>query len=124
MYTKDTAILKPVRRRKTLKVVSRFRLCLFITIILLIIITIFSFFLLKGKAQDMPDYFVSWNVNKGDTLWTIAKVYLPKGRDIRDYIMEIQEWNEMDTPNIIEGQQLSIPVYDSSSRIKTAAVYD
>ena len=74
-------------------------------------------FLPGSRAQVIPDHYLSWNVKKGDTLWTIAKNYLPSGRDIRDYIIEIRKWNGLDSYNIIEGQLLQIPIYDESSRI-------
>jgi len=122
MYTNCTSKTGPVHKRRTLKVVSRVRLCIFITIILTLIISMFSFLLVKGKAQNIPDYYISWNVSRGDTLWKIAKESLPEGRDIRDYIAEIREYNSLDTSNIIEGQLLQIPIYDKEHQNVTKIV--
>ncbi|HHU78856.1 MAG: LysM peptidoglycan-binding domain-containing protein [Caldicoprobacterales bacterium] len=101
----------------TVRIKSKFRFALFTTVLLTIVISILSVFLPGSRAQVIPDHYLSWNVKKGDTLWTIAKNYLPSGRDIRDYIIEIRKWNGLDSYNIIEGQLLQIPIYDESSRI-------
>ena len=87
---------------------------MFIVVTLTFLTCAFSFFLLKGNAQVMPEYYLSLSVSKGDTLWSIARDSLPKGRDIRDYIIEIREWNKLETAYIIEGQILEIPIYGTS----------
>lgn len=45
----------------------------------------------------------------GDTLWTLASEYLPKGRDIRDYVEEIIIINRLASPVIYPGQVLRLP---------------
>lgn len=49
-------------------------------------------------------------VDRGDSLWTIAKQYLPAHMDIRDYIYEIKAMNQLDSAMIMEGQLLQIPI--------------
>ncbi len=96
----------------SIRIKSKLRLTIAIMIVMLLIISIFSFFLLKGKAHEKPSYYLYWSVSQGDTLWTIAKCSLPEGRDIRDYIIEIRQWNELSSSNILEGQTLEIPIYE------------
>ena len=48
-------------------------------------------------------------VIKGDTLWDIAKVYLPEKMDIRDFVHEIKAANNLESPFIMEGDVLHIP---------------
>jgi len=112
METKVISMSKSVVKRRTWQIKSKFRLSLFITLVLILLISLVSSFLLKGNAMETPNHYLSWNVTEGDTLWSIAKDSLPRGRDIRDYIWEIKEQNQLQTSNIIVGQQLQIPIYD------------
>lgn len=114
MNTKAITSDRKAHQHRRIVIKSRFRLTLFIVVLLTLITCAFSFFLLKGNAKVMPEYYLTWSVSKGDTLWDIASCSLPKGRDIRDYILEIREYNELDTPNIIEGQLLEVPIYGNS----------
>lgn len=114
METKVISMNKPGIKRTTWYVKSRFRLSLFITLSLIILLSLVSAFLMKGNAMEAPDHYLLWDVTTGDTLWTIARHSLPKERDIRDYISEIKETNQLQTANIIVGQQLQIPVYQDN----------
>ncbi|NLC43277.1 MAG: LysM peptidoglycan-binding domain-containing protein [Clostridiales bacterium] len=109
-----------VRRSITIK--SRLRLTIFIVVVLTFLFATLSIFLLKGNAQAIPEYYLSWSVSEGDTLWGIARESLPKGRDIRDYINEIHEWNMLETANIIEGQILEVPIYENSHPNEASAL--
>lgn len=100
----------------TIRIKSKFRLTVSILILLLLITSILSFFLLKGKAQVTPSNYLNWSVSRGDTLWKIAKSSLPKGRDIRCYIIEIREWNHLNSSSIKEGQTLQIPIYEKQNK--------
>lgn len=120
MDTNVVSLDKPMARRRVWQVRSRLRLSLFITLILILIISLLSSFMLKGKAMEAPDHYLSWDVTEGDTLWSIAGTSLPHRRDIRDYITEIKELNGLQTSNIIAGQQLQIPVYLESSEPDSA----
>mgnify|MGYP000903197256 CR=1 FL=1 len=49
-------------------------------------------------------------IEKGDTLWSVAKVYYPKYEgDIRQLIYEIKKINDMETSAIYDGQILYLP---------------
>ncbi len=57
-----------------------------------------------------PARFKVYFVAEGDTLWAIAKQTLPDNTDIRDYISEIRQTNDMTGANIKAGQKLMIPI--------------
>lgn len=113
MKVKVLSISKPNKRNSTWHIKSIFRFSIFITLALIILISLLSAFLMKGKAAEAPDHYFSWQVKAGDTLWSIAKKSLPEGRDIRDYISEIKEVNQLQTANIMVGHQLQIPIYQT-----------
>ncbi|MDR0591087.1 MAG: LysM peptidoglycan-binding domain-containing protein [Candidatus Nomurabacteria bacterium] len=64
--------------------------------------------------ENHPDY--SSNevmVQKGDTLWVIAKDAVGEDRmDVRDEVMAIEDINGLDDPIIQPGQVLEVPTYD------------
>jgi len=49
-------------------------------------------------------------VYSGDTLWSIAKQYAPKGTDVRMYISQIEKLNGLKTVQLQEGQTLRLPI--------------
>lgn len=114
MQSKVISIDRQTAKRSTYLIKSKFRLCLFITLLLLIFISLFSPLWLKGNAMEEPVDIVSIDVKSGDTLWAIAKDSLPRHRDIRDYIIEIKEINQLNNANILIDQQLLIPVYQTN----------
>lgn len=48
-------------------------------------------------------------VMDGDTLWGIAEKNMDDDTDIRDYIYQIQELNEMNGANLIPGETIIVP---------------
>jgi len=106
-YNKDTA------PKRSYSIRSRFRFCVFLTLLFMTLLSVLTAFSWKGSAMNDISV-IEVQVGDGDTLWNIAGKTLPKRRDIRDYIMEIKEFNELDDANINTGQSLLIPVYDHS----------
>ena len=47
---------------------------------------------------------------QGDTLWSISSQYAGEDEDIRDYIDEIKEINNLNKSSIKEGQQIKVRV--------------
>jgi hypothetical protein len=97
--------------RKSYRIRSRFRFCMFITVLLLFLLSLLTPLLLKGNAMGEPQLKIV-RVEEGDTLWAIARRTLPRGRDIRDYIIEIKDINSLKDANIFSGTDLRIPIYD------------
>jgi LysM repeat protein len=48
-------------------------------------------------------------VDSGQSLWSIAKQYVPTSMDIRDYVDEMIELNQLHTNVLFVGQRLIIP---------------
>lgn len=68
--------------------------------ILVGIIIFCGFILFLEFSRDSMDC-IEWKqkthiVQKGETLWDIAKKYCPKGVDIREWIYEIERINDID----------------------------
>lgn len=63
----------------------------------------------SARSQEVIRYEV-YVVKSGDTLWSIAKKYATKNIDIRRYIYDIMRENGMETPALMPGQVLHIPV--------------
>lgn len=101
-------------KQKKYKVKSKLRLGMFIGLLLIIAMTLLIQLSIHFR-HDSPATMATINVTEGDTLWSIARSSLPEGRDIRDFIHELREVNQLTGANIITGQQLMIPVYDIQS---------
>lgn len=77
-------------------------------------IIISCFFSLKNKKEELKKaeiYYEVIPIVKGDTIWSIASEYKIKDRNIKDYVSEIMEFNNMHSPYIKAGQQIIIPVW-------------
>ncbi len=97
-------------RQQSYRIRSKMRLCIFITLVLLLLLSILTPFWLQSSAME-PVSLRPIQVRQGDTLWSIAKQTLPKGKDIRAYISEIKDVNNLYNANIVPGQELKIPLY-------------
>lgn len=49
-------------------------------------------------------------VDRGDTLWGIASEYAPEGVAVRSMMTEIEQINRLDSPMLMLGQRLHVPV--------------
>ena len=95
---------------------------------IMMVVFVFAFVLVLGNAvffrsdvsanNDSVIRYQTVEIQKGDTLWSIAKEYYeePCG-DIRDYIDQIKECNNLDSSDrITEGCYLCVPVYTEHVR--------
>lgn len=64
----------------------------------------------KGKRE-----IVGYTYDSGSTLWEMAERHCPNDMDIRDFISEIKNANEMESPIVYEGYLYKIPVYETES---------
>lgn len=69
--------------------------------------------LIQDKVIYSQNYINTRTVvaSAGDSLWNIASKYKNQNEDIREFINEIQELNFLNTSEIIEGQEIKIPIY-------------
>lgn len=95
---------------KIYRIKSPVKLCIFLTVIMLLLFTLIASLWFKSKAME-PVVLMELEIATGDTLWSIAKRYLPPDRDIRDYILEIKAINNLEEANLIAGQYITIPLY-------------
>ena len=87
----------------------------YVLAVLFISVTIFITLSCNVKANDDTvyyKYFISYTVEKGDTLWSIAQEYRCN-ESVSDYIDEVQSINHFYSSQITEGQFLIIPYYDT-----------
>lgn len=112
-YVPKGGFMMTKQRKKVYRVhiQSKIRFYLFLTTLIILLTFIISPLLYKGLAMNPPSL-KSVYVEKGDTLWGIAKKTLPKRVDIRDYIQEIKKVNYLKSANIKVGQELIVPIYD------------
>jgi hypothetical protein len=92
------------------EIYSRTRFTLFLTFIMICSILILSPVWTRSSAMEITSCQTIY-VEAGDTLWDIAKISVPERTDIRDYILDIMEVNELDDVTIHPGQTLQIPIY-------------
>lgn len=86
-----------------MRIINKKRFVISITILIALIITLFSN-CLAGKKVETEDLVVS----TGDTLWSIACEYKKDGQDVREYIYELRKLNNLENCTIYPGQVLKI----------------
>ncbi len=79
-------------------------------IILLFIFTFTSNAINKNKAAMNNVILKEIQIESGDTLWDIAKENISNEEDIRNYIYEIIEINNLKNVNIHAGETIVVPI--------------
>lgn len=64
---------------------------------------------LAQNAQTDVKYQLIY-IESGDTLWSIASKYVPDNEEIRKFIYEIRQLNDIEPSKLQPGQVLKIPV--------------
>ncbi len=74
------------------------------------LLNIILFLLLENTTAytDKEKEIISYTVSQGETLWSIAKQYKDDKTDIRQYIYEIKQLNNMNTATIQAGQIIKL----------------
>lgn len=96
------------RKSLPLKLASAFAMILMSVILGLLVPT-------KAQAEDSQiyyKYFTSYMVQKGDTLWSIARQNAHE-ESYKEYINEVKDINHMYTDTIKAGQYIVIPYYST-----------
>jgi len=84
----------------------RWRYPLFVLILALIFIALFSFF----AHSEEPTTIATVTVRSGDTLWSLAREHGDPNSDPRNTVYVIRQINDLDSPQIYPGQKLQVPV--------------
>lgn len=88
-----------------MRIVNKYKFIRSTAILLFLILAIFNISIAKDNKETS---YIDYTVCKGDTLWTIAGEYKADNKDIRQYIYELKQLNNMTNSNIYEGQELKI----------------
>ena len=71
----------------------------------------------EHKQETLYKYYTSYEIQAGDTLWTIADTYSKEsGIDRRAYMKELKELNHLDSDDITSGQYLTVAYYSSAPK--------
>lgn len=94
------------------KIVSPVRFFLFVaTITILLIFGMVSFWGNGTTEAASMNTYVQVEVSADDTLWSIASAYADDSKDVRSFINEIREINDIDADeSIYVGELLFIPL--------------
>lgn len=86
-----------------MKIVNKKRFISVVTILTIVVITLFSkcSATKKVEAEEIT-------VSAGDTLWSIACEYKKSGQDVREYLYNLRELNELNDCIIYPGQVIKI----------------
>lgn len=84
-----------------MRIKNKFKFIRSTTILILIILGIFCISISKEKTE-----YIDYTVGRGETLWNIAADHTDG--DIRDYIYEIKNINNMTSSELKEGQTIKI----------------
>lgn len=86
-----------------MRIVNKKRFITVITILSIMLISIFNLSFAKTKVETE-----NITVSAGDTLWSIACEYKKSGQDVRQYIYELRQLNNLNDCVIYPGQVLKI----------------
>lgn len=86
-----------------MRIVNKKRFITVITILSIMLISIFNLSFAKAKVETE-----NITVSAGDTLWSIACEYKKSGQDVRGYIYELRQLNNLNDCTIYPGQVLKI----------------
>lgn len=63
----------------------------------------------RAKANNRAIAYQKYYVHSGDTLWTIAAERKGENIDIRKYVYDLRQLNNLKSANIYPGQELLLP---------------
>ena len=123
LYQNKYSDLKVLRQRMRRQQIIRRRVAFSILTVLLIGWFIFFFSTIICEANESNSevnykYFTSYEVTKGDTLWTVASknINYMYYHSIQDYIDEVMEINHMNNSTICVGESIIIPYFSNVYR--------
>ena len=104
MYTSSK-----LRRLRRIQRVKKQRHTAFIITLVFGILVLNAMFFGFGMNKTVAQNGLELTVKNGDTLWTIAREYKPSGKDMRQFVREISQLNNIDDASIYCGQKLVVP---------------
>lgn len=79
-------------------------------VVVLVSFYLFIFIFAGCRAPEREVVYIEVQVERGDTLWDIAKKYSPSRKDLRGYIYTVREINGLESAVLMPGQVLLVPV--------------
>lgn len=99
-------------KKTTYRIKSRLRFTIFVAIMMLSLVTVSNTALGINDASSLTKpVYATIQIVAGDTLWDIASRYNQEGNDVRKFVYEICQLNEITADSIYPGQSILIPVY-------------
>lgn len=98
--------------KKKYRIKSKIRFTLFMTIAILMTISITGTLIGANNAESLTKpVYSEILVQSGDTLWDLAREFGPGGQDVREVVYEICRINDISADSIYPGQTILIPEY-------------
>ena len=96
-------------KRYQIKSRSRFTVFVIFSIVLFIMVsnTILGF---NNASSLTQKEYTEITVQSGDTLWNIAKTYMPENTDIRDSVYTLCQINNIAAHELKAGQTILVPI--------------
>lgn len=95
------------------RVVNPIRFFIFI-LVTVMLIAFFSFSLINSNKAEAAsiDTFMQVEIQENDNLWSLAEQYCNVNMDLRDYIDDICDINDIDSNDMLHpGDVLFVPLY-------------
>lgn len=97
---------------KTYRVANKLRFTVFVVLMILILTTAISFALGLNTAVSLTvSEYMDVPITYGDTLWSIAEVYMPTDNDIRESVYELCKINDISASELYAGMTIKVPIY-------------
>lgn len=98
---------------KRLRIRSKVRFTIFAVVLILLVLNIVSAMAGMNTTTGVSlNKLKAVTVHAGDTLWSIAEKNNTSDMDVREFIDDIKEKNDLASAEIQEGQKLLIPVHE------------
>ena len=98
--------------KKRYRIKSKFRFTLFMTIAILMFISITTTAIGANNAESLTKpVYSEITIQSGDTLWNLAEAFGPANKDTREVVYEICKINDISADSIYPGQTILIPEY-------------
>ena len=108
-----------INRQRRQAQVRRNIVALILSVFMVIAVSIFliSFSTEANDMEHQPSYkyYKSIEVDKGDTLWSIAKDNIDSNyyKSTYEYVAEVKRMNSLTSDNIVAGSHIIIPYYST-----------
>ena len=90
--------------------IKKLSVCWLCSLIFVLFVSVLSSYIYMNRFQIRYEISIySYEVKKGDTLWSIAKNITPKGKDVREIIFRIEQINCLSDKYIYEGEVIYLP---------------